>query len=99
MPSWASLLAAARPMPLVPPVISAVDEFELPLIFGYIWFSHSPGFWPRFYHKPTVGPPQLRLNLHGFSSRSKVDSGVNAVESVAIESKIGYGRIGRRREI
>src|SRR3989449_11575846 len=25
MPSWASLLAAARPIPLVPPVISAVD--------------------------------------------------------------------------
>src|SRR2546428_8478499 len=26
MPSWASLLAAARPIPLVPPVISAVNE-------------------------------------------------------------------------
>src|SRR5690242_11431746 len=29
MPSCASLLAVARPIPLVPPVISAVDEFVI----------------------------------------------------------------------
>src|SRR4029077_2054334 len=27
MPSWASLLASARPIPLVPPVMSAVEAF------------------------------------------------------------------------
>src|SRR5438034_4204631 len=40
MPSWASLLAAARPIPLVPPVISAVDALRV-IGNSPFWLLHT----------------------------------------------------------
>jgi hypothetical protein len=43
MPSWASFVATARPIPLVPPVISAVDVLAAmgnsPLQMVVEWFA------------------------------------------------------------